>query len=756
MPEYMPVVVLPAQRSEYKPKRGGGSSPDPIVPVDQKLRAGLSAQLQAVQQLASQRLPGFAQGVPLAIKVRDEALAKSKRPYQFLEDAELTPVAGERRGEMISRATPENTRVLSQLIETRTTKADTFAISTFETFRVWDPIQDAITEPEVHSAAELLSIARESGRPLRIELFPWLSAGSAWGDSGRTLKDYLDEVGLPVTSAAGAQGRTALYLEVTGDATEASLQGLVGIRTIVVTPSYGPPGSIEQQAFRQVSRSLPKQLPSPDNVEALVGILDSGIAPGELEPWVARRFTYDVEVDRDPTHGTFVAGLVVASKKLNGNAAEFPNDPARLYDGQVLPKGNVSEDILIERLREILASSAIDGPRVWNCSFNHPLHMDPVGYGTLSQEMDLLSARHDVLFIQAAGNCMSPRGVWPPDGSAGCTDALATPAESVCSLTVGSLSHLGGITPPGAVASYSRRGPSFGGIQKPELTHWSGDVDSNWALAGYGIRSIGPGDDELEAVGTSFATPIVSAIAANIWNDLEASGPVATVTPELVKGLTIHSATVANMRIDDDHRPYYGAGVPRGESLALFDSAHTFTTIHEIELRTGVNWEKKPFPMPECLFDQSRRIAAAVSLTLAYKPVIDAAFGDESVRTCVEASFGRYKIENGKEKFEGKMGRSHDWERDLVERGKWSPIKTYRKVWKNGTNGAGDWALQLRLTARDSSIEPLVQKAYVIITVQGLDEALPVYQDGLTAIAKLHYPNSLAVEAGRLRVGNQP
>ena len=157
-----------------------------------------------------------------------------------------------------------------------------------------------------------------------------------------------------------------------------------------------------------------------------------------------------------------------------------------------------------------------------------------------------------------------------------------------------------------------------------------------------------------------------------------------------MKGLTIHSATVANMTIADEHRPYYGAGAPRGESVALFDLPHTFTTIHEVELRTGVDWEKRPFPMPECLFDGERKIKAAVALTLAYAPVLDPAHGDECIRTCVEPSFGRYKLKDGTEKFDGTLGGSHDWERQLVERGKWSPVKTYRKM-EEAVSPVRDW-----------------------------------------------------------------
>lgn len=756
MPNFEPIVVLPAQQGEYERKPGRGGPKAPIVEVDQALRAGLVAQLRAVEMVASQQLPGYDQGVPLAITVRDEALAKSKRPYAFLDAAELTPVAGERRGEMISRATPEITRALASLIETRSSKADVFAISTFDSFHVWDPVDDAIPTDAAGSADDLLDQARASGRPLRIELFPWLSVQSLWRRSPRaTLEGYLAEVGLPVIFVAGSSSRTALYLQVTEDATEQSLRGLVGIRSAVVAPAYAAPGPVQQQGFREVSRRISVQLPEPDNVEALVGVLDSGVSPGVLDPWVARRFPYDLGPELDTTHGTFVAGLVVASRELNDDSKEFPRDPARVYDGQVLSKNGSSEDIIIERITEVLDQAGPVGPRVWNCSFNYPIHMDPVAYGTLSQEMDLLSQKYGVLFVQSAGNSRTVRTVWPPDGAAVPEDALATPAESVYSLTVGSLSHLGGLSPVGGVASYSRRGPSFGGQQKPEVTYWAGDLDQNFDLSGYGIRSVGPGDVELESVGTSFATPVVSSIAANVWLDLEAGRAVSTVAPALVKGLVVHSATVANMSIEDQHRPYYGAGVPRGESLALFDRPHTFTTIHEVDLRTGVNWEKRPFPMPDCLFDKNGKISAAVSITLAFAPLIDPAFGEECVRTCVEPSFGLYRDKKGDEEFVGKMGGSHDWERDLVERGKWSPIKTYRKVWKNGIDGTGDWALKLRLTARDASIEPLTQHVYVIVTVEGLDETLPVYHDGLSAVSRLQYPSALAVDAGRLRVGNQ-
>jgi hypothetical protein len=750
VPDLEPIIVLPAQRGEYVRKPGGGKTPAPLVTVDASLRSGLVTQLTAVQQIAAADRPGAVQGTPVAIRVRDEALAKSNRPYKFLADADLMPVAGGSRGEMISRATPDNTSALADLISTRTSKRDTFAISTFESFRVFDPVLDAAVSPEFTSAQTLLDAAREHSTPLRVELFPWLSVRSLWQD-GQTLAQYLELVGLPVMSIAGSRTRTALYLEVTDEATVQSLQTLIGIRSAVLAPAYGAPAPVGPQSFRVVAGPGEVRVPDPVDVDAVVGVLDSGIEPGVLDPWVQRRWAYEIPPDSDTTHGTFVGGLVVASRYLNGDSEDFPNDPALLFDAQVLPAGTVSEDVLIDRITEVLNQSGPTGPRIWNCSFNNGEHMDPITYGTLSQELDLLSDTHGVLFVQSAGNYPGLRRTWPPDGSPGKEDGLAVPAEAVRSLTVGSLSHLGGLTPRGAVASYSRRGPSFGGQQKPEVTYWSGDFDEVEQLSGCGVQSVGPGDFKLEMVGTSFATPVVSSIAANIWSDLLVGGAVKRISPELVKGLVVHSATVANLAIPDEHRPYYGAGRPHGESLILFDRPNTFTSIHEVELSTGVNWEKRPFPLPECLIDAAGKMKATVALTVSYAPVIDPAFGDECTRTCVESSFGHYTTKKGKEKFTGKMGDSQSWERDLIDRGKWSPIKTYRKKW-SGINAFGDWALKLRLTARDSTIEPLTQRVFVIITLESPNESLPVHNDGLAAVAALRYPSALAIDVGQLRV----
>lgn len=753
MSEFEPFVFLPAQQTEYTRKPGGGAPKSPIVPVTSELRARLADQLAPAIAAAHSSSPLASQGIPLAVTLREKALAKTSRPYSLLSSVDLPAIAAEDIGELITRADGRTLSALQVALESRQSKADIYAISTLKSLRIWDPVADAFQTQSDATPNSILETALERRIPLRVELFPWLSPQSLIGPAMQTFENYLGELGLPVRAIAGGSGRTTMYLEVTSRASIDAMSSLYGIRSATLTPSYSAPKSIRQQSFRLVGSGSSHVFDTPDEVRASVGVLDTGVSESSLEEWVVDRWSYDVGNDVNPRHGTFVGGLIVDSRALNSGSSIFPAEPALLFDGQVLPNGSISEDILIDRITEVLSAAGTSGPRVWNCSFNSDDPLDPARYTAFGQEMDALAKEHEILFVQSAGNYNDLRQNWPPDGSAGTRDAITSPADAVNSLTVGALSHAGGRTPVGAVSSYSRRGPGFGGQQKPDLSHYAGDLDNQNQLSGFGIQSVGPDGNLYESVGTSFSTPLVSSIAANVWQDLADGGGLRSVDPMLVKALMIHSATVAGHKIPDDLRRYHGAGVPRSESMALFDSPHTFSTIHEVELRSGVNWEKRPFPMPASVFNAAGKIRAAVSLTLCYAPIIDPAFGAEAVRTCVEPSFGRYETDvNGVEDFKGAMVGSHDWEKTLIERGKWNPVKTYRQIWKRGAAGAGDWALKLRLITRDESVDPVSQKAFVVVTVEGLDDGLPVRQDGINALAGLHYPSSLVVDSGRLRV----
>ena len=755
--DYQPILLLPTRLQEYGRKGGGGETKPPLVEVTTQFRGNLETQLAASANILERlSLEQRQNGIPLAVKLRERALAKSNRPFKLLEGTGSTPVAAGHVGELIARATEHSLAQLSDAIRTRSSKEDLFQISTLESIRVWDPVLDAFGVSDLAAADAVLDRARATNTPLRIDLFPWVRIDSPVTAS-ETIAQYLQTKGYTLVGVIGSDSWTSAYFDLSTAASARDLGSVFGIRSASIAPTYSAYSeSIEAQSFREIGSIGASDVTFRGGIGAEVGLLDSGVNSTILSPWITATERYDTGHALDTRHGTFVAGLLVASRELNDGDSAFPDDTVNLVDAQVLPNGSIEEYVLVERITEVLAKRAPSGPKVWNCSFASLSPMDPVGYSTLAQEMDRLAAKYGLLFVQAVGNYVeSPVRKWPPTQAL--RDGLASPSEAISSLSVGSLSHRGGLTPIGCPASYSRRGPSFGGQQKPDVTYWSGDLDAELALGGYGICSVVPGDLKAESIGTSFATPIVSSIAANTWKELQDAGALATVRPELVKGLLVHAASVQGQDMADADRSYHGAGVPVGGLRALFDSPNTFTTVHEVDLPAHVDWRKDPFPVPQCLFDDGK-LSADMTMTIAYAPVIDAAFGDEAVRTCVEGSLGEVVDIGGRPHLKGKVPLesgtgTRSWESERITQGKWSPIKTYKKAYTRGTKCGTHWALKLSMTVRDTSLDDVTQKAFVVVTFRGLREGMQVYQDGIRALNALQYQTRALSNVAHLRVG---
>ncbi|MBG0875081.1 hypothetical protein H0X91_34475 [Burkholderia sp. 9777_1386] len=66
---------------------------------------------------------------------------------------------------------------------------------------------------------------------------------------------------------------------------------------------------------------------------------------------------------------------------------------------------------------------------------------------------------------------------------------------------------------------------------------------------------------------------------------------------------------------------------------------------------------------------------------------------------------------------------------------KWSPVKVYRERFRNGITAA-NWALQASITRRFGElIPPEPQRAVILVTLRALEDGLPVYADGIRALA---------------------
>ena len=780
-----PVHVIAFKRSDLSPKGGLAIPGKPLVDVTGAFRAGLADQLE----LLAIRLTdlGASETYPAAVKIRlhPRGLAKSNRPYALLNRLGLPTVAVDRPGELIVAATTAKILKLRDAVLTLSDPRGLFDVSTFVTFQVWDPTSDVIASAE---GEDLLASILDEPTLIEISTFPWLSASTALptaaldafpqpplgtdpADSAepaenelrsqpsvagteraveRSLNSLISRAGFtePIRVNSGV-----VYALSTSRTNVVALAGILGVRRIRVAPEYGSINS----AYLDADTAMEEDgIASPQEGLPVVGILDSGISSVVLEPWVVGRSNSDPGNYLDQFHGTFVAGLVIGGRFLNADDARFPTDRSRVFDGQILPALPVNPMLLIERIRDIVTqnSSTI---KVWNCSFALLSPLSPPEYSVLAQEMDALAKDLGVLFVQAAGNfSMWPDRAWPPSSPSALDDGVCSPGEAIRSLTVGALSHLGGYVPVGAPTSYSRRGPSFAIQVKPEVTHWGGDVDTAGALAGHGIKSLSTSDLVIESIGTSFAAPLVSTTAANLWQQLEGGNAVDEVRPELIKGLLAHSGALALNAPGNEHRQYTGWGRPESSGQILTDSDTSFTTIHEVTLIPQTQWILAPFPVPACLLLDGNKFAGEVIMTVSYDPPVRAQFGAECVRYEVEGGFGyttEGKRNDGLKSITSEQTNDTSfWEADLIDEGKWSPLKTFRAKHPKGKQGAGEWGIRLALLQRVQDEIALPQKVYVIITLRSVGDDLPVYADGIKAMASLKLSNAVAVRTEQLTV----
>lgn len=743
-----PILLVRTRASELAPKAPGGGPPGPpFVAVDAAFRSALSTQISAVLQRASDTPPMLVQaGLPLTVELRELALAKSNRPYPLLARADLPVKASVGRRRLIAQARPAGLESLSARVLAETGAKAERELSAIESLSLWDPLSDAMGVQGAAEGIARLAAMEEEGSPVAVEFFPWLTSETRV-DEQHTIAQYLGQMGFTFRYASKA-GRPTIYVDLEHPSVE-GLRRLAGVRSVYVAPAYGadfPDGG--------VVLSSGQSLGQPAGDTPIVGVLDSGVEPNLFGSWLAGHETWVVPRDEDRSHGTFVAGLVADSRGLNDDDPRLPEDKCRFFDAQIMPRGNLWEPELMVRVEEAVESRA-DTIKVWNCSFSLRGPGDPGRYSQFAAFMDDLARRTGVTFVQAAGNYRSvPPRTWPPTGAH--ADGLSNPGEAITSITVGSLTHLtGAVTQVDHPASYSRRGPGLDGFLKPDVCHYSGDADASGGCATTGIRSLAVDGNLRRAIGTSYSTPMVSATVAHVVDSLTAPDTRSFGSSLLAKSLTVHAARRRGPAVQESERSYFGHGVPPSASEVLSEGTDSFTTMYLVEFTSAGEWVKRNFPIPACLiFDGKLR--AEVFLTVAHDAIIDAAFDGESIRTSVDCQLGPVVI--GKRGLPTVSSRVpveaalSGWESDLVDRGKWSPIRTHHKRWPQGTNLSGEWGLKLGLLERLEKIDRPIQ-VVVLVTFRGLEPGLAVRSDGVQALrAAGHATQQVAVTGGRVRV----
>lgn len=320
---------------------------------------------------------------------------------------------------------------------------------------------------------------------------------------------------------------------------------------------------------------LPMVTAPPDNAPT-IAVIDGGIRSGHplLGPAVADLLAV-AGLDESGTgngHGTFVASLALhGSLELLLDAGRPLEPAARLVSVRVLDDNGLFPDLLLweSHLLEALELAVQAGARIINLSIGDPRHpYRPSRPTPLAAALDLFAREHNVVLVvsvgnypvngypAAAGGLLDHAQILLADVAAGMLD----PATAALALTVGALcaddgqGHrphredadlvpVGGMDLPSPV---TRRGPGVAHMVKPELSMpggaaalhtTSGRLIESPAHNVLGADGTRPSRLLTTGVGTSFAAPLVTHIAARVL------GRDPTLSANAVRALVLSSAT---------------------------------------------------------------------------------------------------------------------------------------------------------------------------------------------------------------------
>jgi serine protease AprX len=473
----------------------------------------------------------------------------------------------------------------------------------------------------------------------------------------------------------------------------------------------------------------------------VIGIVDSGTTKDDvyLSAWRDAREIYVPESEQDTSHGSFVAGLVVHGQRLNHADKQFPSCSARFVDIVALSKKGTTEDKLLATLEDAIVK--FPTVKIWNLSLGTGATVSDRSFSDLAVALDRLQREHKVTFVVAAGNYPKPpyRG-WPPE-DLGDADRICAPADSLRSIVVGSLAHREHTSTrvkAGDPSPFSRRGPGPLYLPKPDISHVGGNCDAKGVCTQVGVLSMDGKGNLAEDLGTSFATPLVSTLFANLSQRI--SGQTSLL---MAKALLIHSAAMEGRKIDPAHLRYRGFGVPPDIDVALACAPWQCTMTFELEIPQSVAYEKTSFPMPKSLFTNSSTLKANILMTLVHDPEMDASFGSEYCRSNIEVSLGTHdpgkdgKLHQKKQVPEDPKLGGKAYEKDLVEHGfKWSPVKVYRREMVKGVKGK-NWRLDLSVHHRSAHTPTKPNRAALVVTISDPGRKEPVYNEMVSQMNKL-------------------
>lgn len=800
-------IVLNERNFFVEPEPGRGGRPADFFAGNDP--AFVEHKNAIVRQLAEAALnmagrPGQA-GV-VKVTLREDALAKSHRPERALFLVESQPcIGGANLGELYYLTTSPD--LLEAMRKVSLAEETTTWVQKSETDRtlVANPTKEradtgSILQIDIPPAEDKRDFSAEAA-------VQWLSQDAT---GGAYLVDLFDD-----PKASGRQAQTLRLLRddfdrLVGQSDIAPQVKLLGRRTVALRLASSP-GDVALSGGQHVAQDRDRHQSALDLIAAhplvrtitlpvmaelsdayanahlgvaanvaprgagvrypMVGVIDSGLA-APLADWVLGVHDFIADVDLDPTHGTFIGGLLTSAASLNPSIPGLEADGCDLVDLPLFPRQglfgsfypNGFADFLDETDSAIGEAVTDHGVRVFNLSINA---VQPVAAGVYSyyaERLDEIAARHDVIIVNSAGNLpyADRRAAWPAKPRAALTyfagrtdpDTIHQPCESHRAIAVGA------VNPPGskkhlhgAPTTYTRRGPGLRVGCKPDVAHYGGG-EGEGTPPGFGLESITVDGHLQSDCGTSYAAPLVAKTLATLESRILTKLPA-----HALRALMIHSCAVPELLerpgLSDLRRQFIGFGQPATVDDMLFDDDHAITLIFSSVLpRDGLKPRSRvmrfPFQWPAAMVHwHTGACRGKITATLISTPPVDRRFGAEFVRINVEAAVQQRHAADRKDGkpsyrdvlkkvFLPKDAGAAVPEKELIKQGmKWWPTKGYQRVLPaEGLGTSSEWQIEVSSLRRSQVEFPAEGIPFcLVVTISDPERQAAVFQDMRRALS---------------------
>ena len=412
------------------------------------------------------------------------------------------------------------------------------------------------------------------------------------------------------------------------------IQSFDGIFSIESMPKYG--FTFDQLIY---AKEVEIKKPTKGKTYPRVGILDSGIEKIKpITPWIYGKKSPYIKDELDTRHGTFVAGIVVYGDELIDRKV-VDSEGCFIFDAPVISDislGHVEEGELIDNIREVI-SERKDEIKVWSLSLGTHKEASLNYFSDFGIALDEIQELNRVIICKSAGNCRNFEKSKPPS-------RIAISADSVRSIVVGSIAHEKCETDLADInchSPFSRVGPGPQHIIKPDLVHYGGNIglSASGITLPNGVHSFGNDGKLTSNCGTSYSTPRVSALAAELNHNLDGK-----FDPIFLKTLILHSAKYPS-EIVETHLSLlkkYGFGLPPSTGNILFNDDYEITMILKDELPKGQFIEILDFPYPDELENPKGYYYGEITVTLVSDCLLDRTQGKEYCQSDLDVALGTY------------------------------------------------------------------------------------------------------------------